>query len=135
MPNRTAAAFAASLAVLAAPAAAQEVDYVQRAKDLELLSGAFGELHHIRRMCEPRREAEVWRNRMRRLVELEQPPATLRDRMVQAFNSGFRGAEAKFPYCDGDARDHAAAVAVDADEAVRRLAEPLYAAMTGYPEQ
>lgn len=121
----------AVLAALAAPAAAQDIDYQQRARDLELLAGAFGELHHIRRMCEPRRESEIWRNRMRRLVELEQPPTTLRDRMVQAFNSGFRNAEQRFPYCDRDARDRAAAVAVDADEAVRRLAAPLYAAMAG----
>lgn len=124
-------ALIAALFALAAPAAAQKIDYEQRARDLERLSGAFGELHHIRRLCEPRREAEVWRNRMRRLVELEQPTATLRDRMVAAFNSGFRNAEARYPYCDGEARDHAAAVAVDADEAVQRLAAPLYEAIAG----
>lgn len=125
---------ALAFAALASSAlAADKIDYEQRGRDLELLAGAFGELHHIRRLCEPRREAEIWRDRMRRLVELEQPQPTLRDRMVQAFNSGFHNAESQYPYCDRDARDHAAAVAVSADEAVQRLAQPLYAAMTEGP--
>jgi len=118
------------LASSAAPAAAQRVDYVQRANDLEALSRAFGELHLIRRMCEPRREAEIWRNRMRQLVELEQPQPALRDRMVAAFNAGFRDAERRFDYCDDDARDFAAASAAEADAVVNRLMEPLYGALS-----
>jgi uncharacterized protein (TIGR02301 family) len=112
--------------VAATPAAAQRIDYVQRAQDLETLSEAFGVLHHVRRLCEPRRESEVWRNRMRNLVELEQPQPGLRDRMVEAFNSGFREAEQRFEYCDEDARDYAAAVAANADAVINRLMEPLY---------
>lgn len=110
--------------------AAQEIDYVQRAADLESLARIFGELHHIRRSCEPNREAEVWRNRMRKLVELEQPQQALRDKMVAAFNAGFRAAEQRFPYCDRAARDHAAALAVDGDAVTRRLAAPLYESLS-----
>jgi uncharacterized protein (TIGR02301 family) len=110
----------------ATPAVAQKVDYVQRGNDLVVLSRVFGELHHVRRMCEPRREAEVWRNRMRRLVELEQPQAALRDRMVEAFNKGFRDAAARFEFCDGEARDYAAASAAEADDILSRLMAPLY---------
>lgn len=120
---------AALFAFAATPLAAQKVDYAQRASDLETLADAFGQLHHIRRVCEPRREAEIWRNRMRQLVELEQPQPALRDRMVQAFNAGFRQAESRFEFCDEDARDYAAAVAADADVAVTRLMEPLYGAL------
>jgi uncharacterized protein (TIGR02301 family) len=122
---------ALALALLALPAPAQQrIDYVQRAQDLEALSRVFGELHHIRRMCEPRREAEVWRNRMRKLVELEQPQPALRDRMVAAFNAGFRDAETRFDYCDGDARDYAAAAATEADAVVDRLMAPLYSSLS-----
>lgn len=130
MPLRAALAVAFLAVVAAAPASAQRIDYVQRAQDLETLSRAFGELHLIRRMCEPRREAEVWRNRMRQLVELEQPQPALRDRMVAAFNAGFRGAEERFAYCDEDARDFAAASAAEADAVVNRLMEPLYSSLS-----
>lgn len=125
-----AAALACTVFASAAPAAAQRIDYVQRGQDLEALSRAFGELHLIRRMCEPRREAEIWRNRMRQLVELEQPQPGLRDRMVAAFNAGFRDAEQRFEYCDEDARDYAAASAASADQIVNRLMEPLYGSLS-----
>ena len=117
-------------ALAATPAPAQRIDYVQRAQDLESLSRVFGELHHIRRLCEPRREAEVWRNRMRKLVELEQPQPALRDRMVAAFNAGFRDVEARFEFCDEDARDYAAASAAQADAIVMRLTQPLYESLS-----
>jgi uncharacterized protein (TIGR02301 family) len=117
---------AAALMLAAAPLAAQKIDYAQRARDLEALSGIFGELHHIRRMCEPQREGEIWRDRMRKLVELESPQPALHERMVAAFNDGFYGAETKFPYCDRDARDYAAARASEGDALTARLAAPLY---------
>lgn len=118
--------FSAALMFAAAPLAAQTIDYAERARDLEALSGVFGELHHIRRMCEPQREAEIWRDRMRKLVELEAPQPALRERMVAAFNNGFYGAEAKFSYCDREARDYAAARAREGDAVAARLAAPLY---------
>lgn len=118
--------FAAALMLVAAPLAAQTIDYAERARDLEALSGIFGELHHIRRLCEPQREAEIWRDRMRKLVELEAPQPALRERMVAAFNTGFYDAEAKFPYCDREARDYAAARASEGDAVAARLAAPLY---------
>lgn len=113
--------FAAFLVALATPAGAQS-----RGGDLQTLSRIFGELHHIRRTCEPEREADAWRNRMRRLVELEQPSAELRSRMVEAFNGGFRAAQERFPYCDRDARNAAAAAAASAEDVTQRLMAPLY---------
>ncbi|MBI1364985.1 MAG: TIGR02301 family protein [Alphaproteobacteria bacterium] len=118
---------------LATPLAAQEPDYAQRSEDLTSLSRAFGELHHIRRLCDPRAESEVWRERMRKLLDLETPAPALRDRMIEAFNDGFRSAESRFPYCDRDARNHAALVATQADKVATRLVEPIYQAMTQTP--
>ena len=119
------AAFAAVL-VFAQGAHAQEIDYAQRSRDLLTLSRVFGELHHIRRACEAWGEEEVWRNRMRKLVELESPQPELRDQMVAAFNDGFRAAEQRFPYCDREARDYAAASAAEGDAVTARLTAPLY---------
>ena len=116
--------------LIAAPAAAQGYDYQQRARDLVVMSRILGELHHIRRACEAFGEEEVWRERMRRLIELESPQADLRNEMVAAFNEGFRNAEARFPYCDREARDYAAAGAAEADDAAARLMAPLYDALS-----
>lgn len=116
----------AVLAVLVAAVAAEPALAQVRSADLVTLSRVFGELHHIRRTCEPEREADAWRNRMRRLVELEEPGADLRAQMVEAFNGGFRAAEARFPYCDRDARNSAAASAALAEDVTARLMAPLY---------
>lgn len=112
-------------AFAAAPAFAQGVDYRQRAEDLTGISRIFGELHHIRRSCE-RSEADAWRNRMQKLIDLEMPQAELREQMVIAFNDGFRNGERRYPYCDRDARNRAASVAAEGDRIATRLLEPLY---------
>lgn len=119
-----------AIAFVAAPAAAEKIDYAERADDLNALSRIFGELHHIRRACEPRYEADVWRDRMKKLIELEMPQTALRQDMVAAFNAGYRSAGARFDYCDRDARDYAASVAARGDEIATRLVEPLYEAIT-----
>lgn len=119
----------AALVLWARPLAAEDRDYAGRARDLTALSRIFGELHHIRRSCEPRSEADVWRNRMRKLIELEMPQPALQQDMVEAFNKAYRSAEAAFPYCDRDARDRAAALAANGDEIASRLMAPLYDAL------
>lgn len=120
--RRTALALLAlALSGAAAPASAQG-----RGADLATLSRIFGELHHIRRTCEPDRESDVWRDRMQQLVRLEEPSPDVRAQMIEAFNSGFRSAEQRFPYCDRDARNSAAASAAEAEDVTSRLMAPLY---------
>ena len=121
---------AAAIGALIAPATAQlgAADYAKRQRDLVALAGVFGELHHIRRLCEPRRESEVWRERMKSLVNLESPTAKVRQNMVSAFNDGFRRAESQFRECRRSAEDYAAARAVDGEAIVLRLMAPLVAA-------
>jgi uncharacterized protein (TIGR02301 family) len=118
--------FAAFLA--AAPAAAQEGDYGARQRSLVSLAQIFGELHHIRRTCDPDREADAWRNRMKRLIDLEEPSFEVRELMVGAFNDGYVSAQGRFPYCDRDAEDYAAARAYAGEALVSNLTAPLYAA-------
>jgi uncharacterized protein (TIGR02301 family) len=115
----------------AAPAQAQEGDYGARQRGLVSLAQIFGELHHIRRTCDPDREADVWRNRMKRLIDLEEPSFEVREQMVGAFNQGYTGAQARFPYCDRDAEDYAAARAYAGEALVSNLTAPLYAAERG----
>lgn len=119
--------FAVLLAV-AAPAVAQDFNAAQRERDLKSLAAVFGELHHIRRMCEPRYESDVWRDRMKQLIDLEQPSPALRQGLVAAFNDGYRGGQARFAFCDRDAEDYAAARADEGQAIVARLSAPLEAA-------
>ncbi|HBK93354.1 MAG TPA: TIGR02301 family protein [Parvularcula sp.] len=113
--------------VAAAPAAAQESDYGARQRSLVSLAQIFGEIHHIRRTCDPDREADVWRNRMKRLIDLEEPSFDVREQMVGAFNGGYVSAQARFPYCDRGAEDYAAARAYAGEALVSNLTAPLYA--------
>lgn len=124
--------FISIVAVLAAaPAFAQGSDYGARQRELISLAQIFGELHHVRRACDPDREADVWRNRMKRLIDLEQPSFEAREQMVGAFNDGYVSAQARFPYCDRDAEDYAAARAYAGEALVSNLTAPLYAAERG----
>lgn len=113
-----------------APTAAQE-NFEARGGALIALSNIFGALHHVRRVCDPEREGDLWRNQMKRLIEFEQPPSDLREEMVGAFNDGYASAQRRFEYCDNDAEDYAAARAATGREIVSSLAAPLYAAARG----
>lgn len=109
-------------------ARAQTIDYKQRTADLTALSALFGELHHIRRLCEPRREGEIWRERMKQLIDLEQPTSSLQNDLVSAFNDGYRRAQNRFDRCNGRTEDYAADIAARGEERVARLMAPLYEA-------
>ncbi len=114
--------------MVAAPAFAQDEDYGARQRSLVSLSQIFGELHHIRRTCEPDREGDAWRNRMKQLIELEEPSFEVREEMVAAFNDGYVSSQARFPYCDRGAENYAAARAYAGEALVSNLTAALYAA-------
>ncbi len=125
---RTLAALAALCSAAGASAAA-EADYRARRENLLALSQILGELHHVRRMCSPRREADVWRERMKQLVALEEPADSQKAQMVAAFNDGYRGAQRAFRSCDRAAEDFAAARAEEAQSRIEGLTAPLYEAL------
>ncbi|MEM9495486.1 MAG: TIGR02301 family protein [Pseudomonadota bacterium] len=128
--TRTIATLLACALFVAAPAYAQDDgDYRDRLNDLVTISGIFGEMHHIRRNCDPRREGDVWRDRMKKLIDFEGPQGPARERMVGAFNDGYRAAQRRFDYCDRDARDYAARRAATGDAIVARLMAPLYSSL------
>lgn len=108
-------------------------DYQVRQSDLVALSALFGEMHHIRRQCNPRGEGDVWRERMKTLVDLEEPQPEARDEMVAAFNKGYRAAQQRFRSCSRNARDHAAARAARGEMIVARLVAPLEKAVEEEP--
>lgn len=54
---------------------------------LERLAEILGALHYLRGLCVPA-EAQIWRQEMAQLIEVEAPGPDRRDRLVQAFNRG-----------------------------------------------
>jgi uncharacterized protein (TIGR02301 family) len=122
----TAALMLAASAV-STPASAQDLEtYQQRQRDLASLAELFGELHHLRRTCDPRYEADTWRERMKKLLDLEEPQAAEREALIQQFNKGYRAAQSRHPSCDRRARDYAAARAAQGDVVVDRLRAALH---------
>ena len=118
--------FASLAAGLISVAAAQDLEtYQQRQRDLNALATLFGEMHHLRRTCEPQFEADVWRERMQKLLELEEPQDAEREALVQGFNQGYRDAQRRYPSCDRRARDYAASRAAKGDVIVARLTQAL----------
>ncbi|MEM1396958.1 MAG: TIGR02301 family protein [Pseudomonadota bacterium] len=94
-----------------------------RSDDLTSISRVFGELHHVRRLCEPRREAELWRERMKQMVRLEQPTARLRQSLVAAFNEGFRSSQERVQTCDEFAETYSVNLATEASAIIDRLSQ------------
>ncbi len=126
----TLTAIALASTVASPSASAQDfASYQQRQKDLVAISAVFGALHHIRRTCEPRFEGDMWRDRMKRLVELEEPQTAARQEMVTSFNKAYRDAQRRYVVCDRRARDHAAVRAQQGDDIIARLTAPLYEVM------
>lgn len=125
--RRLLAVLIASLATgLISVATAQDLEtYQQRQRDLNALAKLFGEMHHLRRSCEPQFEADVWRERMQKLLELEEPQAVERETLVQQFNEGYRDAQRRYPSCDRRARDYAASRAAQGGVIVGRLTQAL----------
>ena len=101
------------------PASPQE-----RRADLVRLSAIMGEAHHIRANCDAQ-EAEVWRQRMSRLIELEQPTPAQRNAMVQAFNSAYYDAQQSHAGCDRAARERVRNLAGEGRQLTQKLAANL----------
>ncbi|MEO1040016.1 MAG: TIGR02301 family protein [Pseudomonadota bacterium] len=94
-------AFLAALMVAASSAGAQELRD-DRYPVTELAS-VMGELHYFAFTCESR-NAQEWRRRMSELLELEAPTrGSYRDRLIRAFNDGFRQHERRRTRCGAEA--------------------------------
>lgn len=62
------------------------------------LAETLGAMHWLTIVCAGRKD-QAWRNRMIEMLELENPGYRQRQRMVAAFNRGYREQEDQFPKC------------------------------------
>lgn len=105
--------------VLAAPAP-RSPDQRQTLIDLAYV---LGEVHALRAACQGA-EDQAWRSRMSRMLEIEQPDAAFRRRLVDTFNTGFAVRQADTPTCRPDTAAQERAAAVRGRALAQRLAAP-----------
>jgi uncharacterized protein (TIGR02301 family) len=115
---------AALLLLLAAqPAAAQERSPAERQAIIEL-SYVLGEAHGVRTVCRGDKD-QTWRERMKRLIEVEAAEASFTRRLQDSFNTGYNAARAGFTSCDANAKAEAAQIAVRGRDLAKLVAEGL----------
>ena len=115
----------------ATSAAAQDEAYQRRQRDLIALSTVFGKLHHFRRLCQPGRESQLWRDRMKEVIDYEEPPATTRAAMIKGFNLGFKAVEKDYQTCNRRVDDLATDEASRGEAIIASLKAPLYRTRQG----
>jgi len=89
------------LAVLfVAPSVAwSQSDYARHSARLVRIAEIMGGLHYLRGICD-KENNQVWRGNMLRLLDLEQPPQDVRERMVSRFNSYFDREKRSYSTCN-----------------------------------
>jgi uncharacterized protein (TIGR02301 family) len=66
--------------------------------NLQRLSEILGALHYLRGVCGAN-EGSKWRNEMQALVDAETPSGDRRNRLMAAFNRGYRGFQQTYRTC------------------------------------
>jgi uncharacterized protein (TIGR02301 family) len=100
---------AAVLLIAAAtmPAAAQEAIAAQEAKPyderLMRLSEMLGAVHYLRELCGAN-DGQLWRNRMRELMDAEGSSALRRAKLTRSFNNGYRSYSRTYNSCTASAQ-------------------------------
>ncbi|MEE9329474.1 MAG: TIGR02301 family protein [Parvularculaceae bacterium] len=98
--------------------------YRGRQDHLVLLAETLGELHHLRQLCHRNSRPDLWRERMKELVTLEEPVAVTRQKMIEGFNHRFKKAEKKWTNCAFDAVEQARSLAREGRAIANLLADP-----------
>lgn len=88
-----------------APEAAQperqgDAAYMQ---PLGRLAMILGSMHFLRKLCDDP-EAEIWRDKMRELIDAQAPTETEKQQLIANFNNGYRTFAATYRSCTSAAR-------------------------------
>ncbi len=102
------------------PAASQTLSGVNQTKLLQL-SEVLGGVHHLRALC-VQSEAQTWRQSMIRLIETQEAPKWLADRMIERFNQGYYREQSAYPVCDASSQRRAVRLANEGARLSRALA-------------
>jgi len=126
---------AAMMATLPLTATAQNETtsaWQQRSTDLVTMSHLLGNLHHFHQLCYAGDwRPDLYRDRMKEMVSLEDPYETLKDDMINGFNEAYRETSANYAQCTAAAVEAMRQAASNGDVVAGRLAAP-YRQVSGY---
>lgn len=117
------------LLLAAAPAPAPRAVPPRAAAERQALADLayeLGRAHALRRACAGSEDG-LWRDRMNRVLAIENADAATRPQLVGRFNIGFAEGRAAFPTCTAASRDAARESAARAARLSRELAGPPHA--------
>ena len=96
------AALLLALSLFGAPAAPPRSAADQA--HLTALAEALGHAHALHRLCAGPAD-DLWRSRMGKMLEVERPDPGLKQRLTDAFNTGFASGAGAFPACSVQSRN------------------------------
>ena len=82
----------------AAPGAAQQGENKPYDDKLAQLAEILGAVHYLRELCGAN-DGQLWRERMRELIESEGASALRRAKLTRSFNNGYRGYSRTYQSC------------------------------------
>ncbi len=85
------------------PVAAQQSDAKPYDDKLNRLSEILGAVHYLRELCGSN-DGQVWRDRMREIVDGEGSSAARRAKFARSFNNGYRGYSRTYQTCSPTAQ-------------------------------
>ncbi|MGQ4275322.1 TIGR02301 family protein [Terrihabitans sp. B22-R8] len=87
----------------APPAPPRPVPPAPYEKDMQRLSEIMGALHYLRPLCGAG-DGDVWRDKMKELMDADSGPQDRRERFAGAFNSGYDGFKLTYRTCTPSAQ-------------------------------
>jgi uncharacterized protein (TIGR02301 family) len=113
---------ALALAVIAAPAFAQERSPAERQVMVDL-AYVLGESHALRQTCAGPGDM-FWRSRMEEMLRVEAADQGFATRLTLSFNNGFAAGQAGFPACDAGLKAEAGRIAARGRQLSAKLSGP-----------
>ncbi len=103
-PWAASVAFAISLCCWQGPAAAQQAENKPYDDKLTQLAEILGAVHYLRELCGAN-DGQLWRDRMRELIESEGNVSALRRaKLTRSFNNGYRSYSRTYQSCSPTAQ-------------------------------
>lgn len=92
--------------------------------ELLRIAGIMGAVHYLHGQCDGS-GTQIWRDNMKRLIELEQPAPEVRQTMIERFNAQYEAQRKRFSKCNKKRAKEAARMAEEGErltsEMIRRL--------------
>lgn len=120
MTSRSFNAVVLAITVALTPATAAGQDQRPYDERLLRLTEVLGSIHYLRELCGAN-EGQLWRDRMRELLDADTPSALRRARLTRSFNTGYRNFSRTYTSCTPTAQTTAAKFLTEAAQIADNL--------------